>query len=313
VVLKNLLSGKKKAAKAKAVAAKPFDPLAGLDIAPPPEAAHYEPGTWPVERLDVLEQLWGRGNLIPGSHEDVGAIMGACTLSSAKTMVEIGCGLGGVSRALVKKFGVWLVGLDREESLISEANRRSASQKMEKKAVFFSCDPENLSLKPAGYDAILCRHMLSTVANTDNLFAQFAEGLKASAHLELIDFVLGDAKGHEAMLKTLWDRDFPRMQPMRAQQVATELKKRHFLIHVAKDITDDYAAAVLSGWTQYRDALKPGAVSDLARAIILDECERWTARMAALDAGALRVYRFHATNSSEKKKGSVATLSDWKY
>jgi ubiquinone/menaquinone biosynthesis C-methylase UbiE len=313
VGLKKLLSGKRKPAKAKAPAAERFDPLAGLDIAPPPEAVRFDPGTWPMERLDVLERLWGRGNLIPGSHEDVGALMGACTLSSAKTMLEIGCGLGGVSRALVKKFGVWLVGLDRDENLVSEANRRSVAQKMEKKAAFFACDPETLSVKPAAYDAVLCRQMLSTVDNQDNLFDQFAAGLKASAHLELIDFVQGDVAGNEAGLQSLMDKERPKLHPMRAQQIAAALKKRHFLIHVAKDITEDYAAGVLSAWLQYRDTLKPGEVSGLTRAIVLDECERWTARMAALNSGALRVYRFHATNSAEKKKGSLSTLSDWKY
>ena len=130
-----------------------------------------------MECLDVLERLWGRGNLIPGSHDDVSALMNACALTSAKTMLDIGCGVGGASRALVKKLGVWLVGLDRDEILASEANRRSITHNMEKKAVFFACDPEALALKPAAYDAILCRQMLSTVQNKENLFDQLGEGV----------------------------------------------------------------------------------------------------------------------------------------
>ncbi|WP_337997211.1 class I SAM-dependent methyltransferase [Oleispirillum naphthae] len=291
-----------------------LDPFEGIeDAVPPPEAPHYQPGTWPIDRLDVLEALWGRGNLIPGSHDFVAGLMNVCALSSAKTMLDLGAGLGGASRAMVKKFGVWLVGLDREDILASEANRRSLSRNMDKKAVFFACDPETLRLKPSAYDAILCRQVLSTVQDKENLFNQLAEALKPSAHLVIYDFVQGAAKGHAEVLKTLWATEIPKMQLQRPQQIANALKERNFLIHVAEDATAAYREMALGAWIAYCDALKPGTMKGLAAEVVLEECRRWVNRVAALDCGAVKVYRFHATNSSEKKKGSVATLSDWKY
>jgi len=313
VGLRGLLSGTraKPGHEKKTVAA---DPFKGIERDLPPSAVpRYEPGTWPVDRLDVLESLWGRGNLIPGSHDFVSSLMNVCALSSAKTMLDLGAGLGGASRAMVKKFGVWLVGLDREDILMSEANRRSISQDMEKKALFYACDPETLRLKPSSYDAILCRQMLSTVQDKENLFTQFAEALKPSAHLVIYDFVQGSVKGHAEILKKLWDTEIPKLQLQRPQQIANALKERNFLIHVAEDVTEAYREMVLGAWVAYRDALKPGAVKGQAAEIVLDECQRWVTRMGALECGAMKVYRFHATNSAEKKKGSVATLSDWKY
>ncbi|MBN2751997.1 MAG: methyltransferase domain-containing protein [Rhodospirillaceae bacterium] len=310
--LKGLLSG----ARAKAVSKRGAvsDPLQSVvpDL-PPPEVPHYEPGSWPVERLDVLEALWGRGNLIPGSHDFVSSLMNVGALSSAKTMLDIGSGLGGASRALVKKFGVWLVGIDRDEGLVSEANRRSLVQDMDKKAIFYACSPESLSLKPSGYDAILCRQMLSTVQNKENIFDQFCEALKPSSHLVFVDFVLGTAKDHADVLKTLEVAEMPKRHYWRPQQIANALKDRHFLIHVAEDLTEAYKTMVLTGWMAYRDSLKLAPVSGFTAEIVLDECQRWVARMSALESGAIKVYRFHATSSSEQKKGRVSTLSDWKY
>jgi len=290
------------------------DPFAGIDVAArPPEVVHYTPGTWPVERFDVLEALWGRGNLTPGGQDFVSGLMNVCALTSAKTMLDLGAGLGGASRALVKKFGVWLVGLDREEALASEANRRSLTQDMEKKATFFACDPETLRLKPSAYDAVLCRHLLSTVRDTDNLFDQVAEGLKPSAHLVIVDFVQGATKGDAGLFADLLNTENPAFHLQRPQQIANALKKRNFLIHVAEDVSEAYRDMVVKAWVAYCDALRPGAVSGIAAEVVLDECERWVRRIAALDHGAIKVYRFHATNSSEQKKGRVATLSDWKY
>lgn len=291
----------------------PSRPAASPHVERAAPVTHYVPGTWPVERRDVLEEVWGKGCVQPGTSDDVAALMNVCALSSAKTMLALGAGLGGPSRHLVHKFGVWLVGLESDETLVAEANRRSLIEDLDKKAVFHAADYETLALKPSGYDAILCRNVLSTVANRDGVIEQFAEGLKPSAHLVVVDFVVGETKGNEAVLKHLFESETPRLQPLRAQQIAASLKKRNFLIHVAKDITDEVMPRILEGWARFGQSLKPGVTPRFTAEIILDEAAKWETRMQALQTGAIRVYRFHATNSAEKKKGRVSTLSDWKY
>lgn len=308
--LKDLLSG------GRAKAASPTVPRATAQPSPfarPVQPQGFVPGTWPVERLDVLEEVWGKGRLQPGANEDLINMMNVCALSSAKTMLDIGSGLGGASRAMVNKFGVWLVGLDRDETLVAEANRRSLIEDLDKKAVFYACDFETLALKPSGYDAILCRYALSSAANKDGFYDQFVEGLKPSAHLVIVDYVVGEAQGNEAILKRLWECEVPKLQPPRAQAIAAALKKRNFLIHVAKDITDEVMPRIVAGWARFGQTLKPGVTPRLTAEIILHEAAKWEARVAALQSGAIRVYRFHATNSAEQKKGRVSTLSDWKY
>lgn len=299
----------------RAKAAGPVSPARPAAAAPTraEPVTHYIPGTWPVERRDVLEEVWGKGCIQPGTNDDVAALMNVCALSPAKTMLALGAGLGGPARALVHKFGVWLVGLERDEALVAEANRRSLIEDVDKKAIFHAADYETLALKPSGYDAILCRNVFSTVVNREGMIEQFAEGLKPSAHLVIVDFVIGETKGNEAVLKRLFDGETPKLQPLRAQQIAQSLKQRNFLIHVAKDITDEVMPRILEGWARFAQALKPGVTPRFTAEIILDEAAKWETRMQALQSGALRVYRFHATNSAEKKKGRVATLSDWKY
>lgn len=305
--LKGFLSG----SKPKPVAAPAAAPAR---VAAPVQAeVSYEPGTWPAERFDVLEEVWGKDCIQPGNVDDVASLMNVCALTSAKTMLDIGSGLGGPARGMVRKFGVWLVGLEREEALVAEANRRSLIEDLDKKAVFYAADYETLALKPSGYDAILCRNALSATANREGMADQFVEGLKPSGHLVVVDFVVGEASGNEEILKRLYDGETPKLLPLRAQQVAGMLKKRNFLIHVAKDITDEVMPRILEGWGRFSQSLKPGVTPRFNAEIILDELTKWETRMRALQSGALRVYRFHATNSAEKKKGRVGTLSDWKY
>lgn len=307
VGLKDLIPGSR--AKAAPPAAPPR-PAPTERVAP---VAHYVPGTWPAERRDVLEEVWGKGCVAPGTPEDIAALMNVCALSSAKTMLALGAGLGGPARHLVHKFGVWLVGLERDEALAAEAGRQALVEDIDKKALFYAADYETLALKPSGYDAVLCRDVLSSVTNREGMIEQFAEALKPSAHLVIVDFVVGETRGNEAVLKRVFEGETPRLQPLRAQQIAASLKKRNFLIHVAKDITDETMPRIVEGWGRFAQALKPGVTTRFSAEIILDEAAKWEARVQALQAGALRVYRFHATNSAEKKKGRVSTLSDWKY
>lgn len=308
--LKDLISGSRPKAAPPAAAPRPAPQAAAERAAP---VARYVPGTWPVERRDVLEDVWGKGCLQPGTPDDVASLMNVCALSPAKTMLCVGAGIGGPARHLVHKFGVWLVGLERDDSLVAEANRQALVEDVDKKALFYAADYETLALKPSGYDAILCRNVLSTVVNREGMIEQFAEALKPSGHLVAVDFVVGETKGSEAILKRLFEGETPKLHPMRAQQLAASLKQRNFLIHVAKDITDEVMPRILEGWARFAQALKPGVTPRFTAEIILEEAAKWETRMQALQNGALRVYRFHATNSAEKKKGRVSTLSDWKY
>jgi len=323
VALKGLLSGGGRKAKAapkaqslKALAAEveALDAPASLAANNPARSnGVYQTGTWPVERQEILEKVFGRGNTQPGSHEFVADLMNSCALTSAKTMLDLKSGLGGADRYLVQKFGVWLVGLDQNEALVKEANVRSLKQDMEKKAIFHHCDAESLRLKPSGYDAILSRMFLSGISNKENAYEQLAQGLKPSGHLIVIDYVLGNPKGNEQYLDALMEKEVPSLLLCPAKHIANGLKKHNFMVHVAEDITEKFLHAAEEDWARYRDSLKDEEITPYQAQIILDECDRWDARAAAMKAGALKVYRFTANNSAEQKKGRVSTMSDWKY
>jgi len=153
----------------------------------------------------------------------------------------------------------------------------------------------------------------SFVQAKDNAFVQLAQGLKPSGHLVLVDYVLGNVKGQAHLIEAVIDKEVPKPFLCTARQIADGLKKQNFLIHVAEDITESYIHVAEESWAKYRDSLKGIRMSPFQAQILLDECDKWDARAAAIRAGALKVYRFSANNSAEQKKGRVSTMSDWKY
>ena len=74
------------------------------------EALHYEESF-----IAFLEEMWGDGYLSPGGAAEVGRLLEGIDLTG-KTVLDIGCGSGGITAGLVKDFGAGkVVGVDVEE------------------------------------------------------------------------------------------------------------------------------------------------------------------------------------------------------
>ena len=87
---------------------------------------------------DILfraQRLWGEGFLSPGGPSEVAHLVRGCGFEG-KTVLDIGCGLGGVDLLLVKEHGVArLIALDIEPRLVeiakASAMEASASDRID--------------------------------------------------------------------------------------------------------------------------------------------------------------------------------------
>ena len=76
------------------------------------------------EHAAFLEHLWGEGYLSPGGEEEVARVLDGVPLAG-RTVLDIGCGSGGITVALVRAFDAErVVGVDVEASVCASARRR---------------------------------------------------------------------------------------------------------------------------------------------------------------------------------------------
>src|SRR3546814_14001675 len=78
------------------------------------------------------------------------------------------------------------------------------------------------------------------------------------------------------------------------------------LIRIKEDITDEVYAIITGSWAHFLSSLKGKRVDKDTSAAIDTAVELWTRRTRAIDAGALRICRFHAP-----KKEAERMLSAW--
>ena len=77
--------------------------------------------------IEFLEKLWGDGYLSPGGPDEVKRILGSIKLSNA-TVLDIGCGSGGITVSLFEDYGAKkVIGIDIETDVCVAATARVKS------------------------------------------------------------------------------------------------------------------------------------------------------------------------------------------
>ena len=77
-------------------------------------------------------------------------------------------------------------------------------------------------------------------------------------------------------------------------QIVEQLQINGFDVRTAEDVTDTYCSQVLEAWDTLTTTLPQSAKTEEFKFVVIDEGEKWMRRLAALNTGDLRVYRFYA-------------------
>ncbi|MEM7207339.1 MAG: methyltransferase domain-containing protein [Pseudomonadota bacterium] len=115
--------------------------------------------------IDVLETIWGEGFLSPGGVDEVDAFLVGMDLS-ARSVLDIGCGTGGVDVHLASKHDVkHVTGIDVEAGLVSRC--RSLAQKNGLQSVLdFRCvEPGPLPFDDSQFDVVISKDSIIHIAD----------------------------------------------------------------------------------------------------------------------------------------------------
>ncbi|PBC06131.1 class I SAM-dependent methyltransferase [Mesorhizobium sp. WSM3860] len=141
------------------------------------ETANAEP-EYDDAAIRFLEALWGNGYLSPGGPDEVDRVVEGLSLKG-KTILDIGCGAGGITLHLVARHGAALAtGFDVERPVIETARRRAITQKLEDRVSFVQAPPGPLPFADASFDVVFSKDALLHVRDKDALFAEIFRVLK---------------------------------------------------------------------------------------------------------------------------------------
>lgn len=140
--------------------------------------------------IRFLEALWGEGYLSPGGPDEVDRVLDGLSLEG-KTVLDIGCGAGGVSLHLLKAHkAAHVTGFDVEEPVIRHAIDRAAMSGLTDHASFVQAPPGPLPFKDATFDVVFSKDALLHVPDKDALFSEIFRVLKPGGVFAASDWMI---------------------------------------------------------------------------------------------------------------------------
>ena len=253
-------------------------------------AAHAETR---LDSVTARQWLWGEGFVAPGGREHVLALAAPLRLGPGMSLLDVSAGIGGAVRALAQDFRIDAAGLERDLELARIGMALSVDRRLARRAPVGVYDPESFDLPAARYDCVLAREASYALREKERFWRVVMQGLRPEGALVATEFARtqGGDRGalerwappskHKPLLWTL-------------ERYEDCLKSLGFEIREIVDMTDEYRALVLAGWTRLMQRPELHRIPRAAFGPIIDEAERSMRTVQAFDAGALRLLRFHA-------------------
>lgn len=247
------------------------------------------------DSITFLEELWGQGFLSPGGPEEVARLLSGVDLAG-KTVVDIGCGAGGITVSLVRDYGAdKVIGLDVEEPVCALSRKRAADAGLSGKVEIRQVDPGPMPLTDGSVDIVFSKDSIVHIPDKEALAMDAFRVLKPGGMFVASDWLIshdGEPSPEMARYIAAEDLDFGMASPTRYR---TALEQAGFV---------DIALTNRNPW--YREIAK----DELARLENVDRAKfetvlsaedldsqitTWRAMVVVLDSGEHCPHHFRAT------------------
>ncbi len=146
---------------------------------------------YPARMIAMLEAVWGEGFLSPGGPQEVARVIGAHDLTGA-SVLDIGCGAGGIDLALVATHGAgYVCGVDVEDPVLTHARALVARRGLTSRIGLMKVAPGPLPFAPASFDVVFSKDSIVHIPDKHALMAEVFRVLKPGGWFLASDWLIG--------------------------------------------------------------------------------------------------------------------------
>lgn len=247
-----------------------------------------------AEKLAIATKLWGEGFHEPLGKNYVPDLVKPFALDEKMTVLDLGAGLGGGTRAVAERYKIWITGMEPDPDFASAAMHLSVKAGMKTRAPIAVYDIERLSLPPRKYNAVFAKETFYRAQNKRGLLAAIVNGMANGGQVLFTDFVLRKP-GRVTDDVAAWLRaDTFLGHPWSGEETTATLNDLKLDTRIDEDMTPRYRRAVLAGWQSCLEGLGEKRPPRPVLLQLLSDAELWVHRLRALESGDLQVRRYHA-------------------
>lgn len=235
--------------------------------------------------IGLLELVWGDGWLSPGGPAEVGTAIKGIDFRG-KTVLDIGCGIGGVDFLLIEDHGaLYVTGIDVEDTVLTIARQRAEARKLSEQCGFLKVWPGPLALPPASFDIVFSKDAVVHIPDKHALMRDVFRILKPGGWFVASDWLIGHDGDPSPEMKAYIASeglDFGMASPHRYHSALTQAGFHNIAIASRNDW---YRQTARSELAQMKGPLYGKAVDRLGKEFVDHNIDIWSKMLVVLDTG----------------------------
>ncbi|ESY48343.1 class I SAM-dependent methyltransferase [Mesorhizobium sp. RSR380A] len=235
--------------------------------------------------IRFLEARGARAICRRGGPDEVDRVVEGLSLRG-KTILDIGCGSGGIALHLVERHGAaHATDFDIERPVIEAARKHAAARGLSDRASFVQAPPGPLPFADASFDVVFSKDALVHVSDKDALFAEIFRVLKPGGVLAASDWLIGHDGEPSSEMKAYVAAEglsFAMASPARYAQA---MRSAGFADVTVKDRNSWYREVARGELERLKGPLYETAAVTVGAAYVDKNMKTWEAMQKVLDSG----------------------------
>ena len=237
------------------------------------------------QMIGMLERVWGDGWLSPGGPAEVARLLEGLDIRG-KSVLDIGCGAGGVDTLLVGTHGAaYVTGIDVEDTVLAHARERAGKAGLSTRTGFLKVEPGPLPFPPETFDIVFSKDSIVHIPDKHTLMRDVFRVLKPGGWFVASDWLIGHDHEPSAEMKAYIESeglDFGMASPMR---YADAMASAGFEKVETRSRNAWYRGRAREELTLMKGALYTEAVEKLGQAFVDHNIEIWSNMLPVLESG----------------------------